>query len=71
MPDRKYWAEKGGNMVGPLPSHDEAIAAWRRLYPFTSEPHEARAPRNQVITGYGAAGPWFDIKWHNPKMEIE
>lgn len=61
----EYWAKRGPKIVGPLPTREEALAAFREKHPFRHPAWAASAPRHQILTGYGAGGPWFDMRWHD------
>ena len=51
--------------VGPHPTREKALAAFREAYPFKGKSYMARAPRNLITTGYGIDGPSFNIQWHS------
>ena len=57
---RKYWAARKAVTIGPFATLDAAIAAGRLQFakPLT------RDPRDRFMTGYGAFGPHFDMRFH-------
>ncbi len=66
---RQYWAQHDTRIVGPCDSREEALEKFRAKYPFKGEPYEGAAKHNQIITGYGSAGAWFDLRW-DPAIEL-
>jgi hypothetical protein len=64
-----YWCESAEHKVGPYPTRKEALDAFRARYPFRGADYEANARRNQIATGYGRAGAWFDIRWHSARAD--
>ena len=58
-----FWACRGKNKVGPFLTREEAIEAFRKAFPFKGSDYAARATRNDITTGYGLGGPWFDVHW--------
>lgn len=61
----KYWASRKGKSVGPYPTREAALDAFRAAYPFIGPAYMAGAARNQITTGAGEFGPHFDIRWHD------
>jgi hypothetical protein len=62
--DIQYWAKRGKKLVGPFPTRNEALAAFREQYPFNKPLYLATAKANEIMSGYGAFGPHFDMQWH-------
>jgi hypothetical protein len=60
---RTYWAHfKTGNkkhVLGPFETREQAL-----------EKVKEYGPVKQLSTGYGAAGAWFDIKFHTPVIPV-
>jgi hypothetical protein len=54
---RKYWAKRRNQISGPHPTQEAALAAFRAAYPAPP------TRKNEICTGYGSDGPWFDIRW--------
>lgn len=69
--ERQYWATKRKTQIGPFATREEAVTAFRAANPFKGATYEARAPRNQFLTGYGALGPHFDIRFHSASGDAE
>lgn len=64
-----FWAQRRKQTTGPYETRDEAIAAFTTKYPFRGKDYEARAVKNQIMTGYGEFGPHFDLRWHTATGE--
>lgn len=62
-----YFATRGRNIVGPFDSRQEALDAFRNAYPHKGADYLAKAKSAQILTGYGADGPYFDMRWHDAK----
>jgi len=50
--ERRYWAKRMGETLGPYGSMAEAIAAGRDQW------------SQDFMVGYGPEGPWFDIRFY-------
>lgn len=64
---RSYWAQRKDKRVGPFPTRDEAVTAFRTTYPFHGEEYEATAKRHAIMTGWGIYGLDFSIEWHSAR----
>lgn len=64
---RTYWAQRRTKTVGPYATRNEAVEAFRAKYPFKGPDYGKSAKRNQIMVGYGAHGPVFDICWYDAK----
>jgi hypothetical protein len=64
-----YWAKRGKKQVGPFSSRCKALAAFYAANPFNKPLYLATAKANEVMTGYGAEGPFFDMRWH-PALKL-
>jgi hypothetical protein len=54
----KFWGYSNdgiSNLMGPFATLNEAIQAALAVYPNNSR---------DVMTGHGADGPYFDLRWH-------
>lgn len=65
--DRKFWAKRGKQIVGPHATQDQALDAFRAAFPFNGPRYQASARKNQVMTGYGEFGPYSDLRWHDAR----
>lgn len=63
-PPLEYWAENRKRRLGPFASHQEAAEAFRAAYPVKGYPTR----RDEITTGYGAGAPYFDLRWHKPRL---
>lgn len=68
---QQFWATRGRKQVGPFPTREEALAAFRAAHPHTGPQYMARAKQNQVLTGYGLTGPSSDMRWHDAAESAE
>ena len=60
-----YYASRGGLKVGPFGSHQEALDAFRELFPFKGPAYEGKSRKQQILTGYGLDGAYNDMRWHD------
>lgn len=61
--EKRFWSKLGTQQHGPFPTMQEALDAMRD----SLAPSRKAKPRERIMTGYGADGPWFDIQWHEVK----
>ena len=57
----KFWAQRGRQKVGPLPTREAALAEFRERFPCA--PRKAAGGGMKIMSGYGEGGIWFDIRW--------
>lgn len=65
----KFWAKRRKRITGPHETREAAVSAFVTKYPFRGKDYEARAVKNQIMTGYGGFGPHFDLRWHTATGE--
>jgi hypothetical protein len=60
-----YWAKRGKKIVGPFPTIEQALAAFRSTYPHKGPDYARALAKNAILTGYGKFGPSSNMQWHN------
>lgn len=66
---QNFWAQRGRKQVGPFPTREEAVAAFRTAFPFKGADYAHTAPKNKILSGYGTNGAYLDMRWHNALRE--
>lgn len=63
----KFWAKARKSIIGPYETREAALAAMydRQADKRPLPDYLAKAPKNQILTGYGATGPHYDLRWHD------
>jgi hypothetical protein len=64
-----FWAKRGRKQVGPFPTRDEAVTEFRKAFPFKGPEYAHSTNKNKILSGYGAGGIYFDLRWHNALHE--
>lgn len=60
-----YYAKRRRQQVGPFETREQAVAEFRKAFPFKGPEYAHTAPRNKIMSGYGNGGIYFDIRWNN------
>jgi hypothetical protein len=63
--ERKYWAKRNRQQVGPFATREEAVEAFRTAFPHKGPDYMRSSKKCQFLTGYGELGAHFSIQWHN------
>lgn len=66
----QFWAEKNvgkpdHRKVGPFPTRQAAVDAFRAACPFKGPDYARRAPKAQFMTGHGSTGALLALEWHD------
>lgn len=67
--ERQFWAVRGNKKTGPHATREAAVDAFRTRFPAPAS--KATGKRFDIMTGYGAGGPWFDIQWVSAKAGVD
>lgn len=69
--EKQFWASRtmsAKKQVGPCATREEALSLYRATYPLTKNEQQKRnrdTAVGRILTGYGAFGPHFDMRWHS------
>jgi hypothetical protein len=61
----EFWAQRKTQKIGPFPTRQEAIEAFRATFPHKGPEYMRSSKKRQFHTGYGTYGPHMSIEWHN------
>lgn len=65
--EKKFWAKRGRQLVGPCPSREAALREFRERFPLS--PRKAIGRDSKILAGYGEFGPSFDMQWHDSRED--